>query len=334
MEPRSRVVIIGTGGTIAGVATSKDVTVGYSDAQLSVEGLASSVHGIEKVADVQLYEFDQLGSEYMESTMLWKLAKLINFLFLQRDVDGIVITHGSDTVEESALFLDFVCKNERPIVFVAAMRPATAMSADGPFNLLQAVAIAASPASRGRGVMITWSNHIGAAASTTKSSTRTVDAFKASDRGLLGVMQDTKPIFYTPPFRMHHQGLFDQLLSYRAFSWPKVMILYGYQDMDERLLSAAVDAGAQGIIIACTGDGTLPQNWARAEVEMNGRGIPVVRSSRVWSTYVAPRSGCFTAGLFNPQKARIVLQLALSVFGAATSSQLQTILDPLAKALI
>lgn len=329
MTTKRKVVIIGTGGTIAGVAASGHTTVGYSDAQLRISDLLQAVPGIEDVADVKLHNFCNLGSEYMDSATLWQLAKLAQSLLAENDADGIVITHGSDTIEESALFLDLVYGGQSPIVLVPAMRPASALSADGPFNILQAVALAAHPASFGRGIMITWSNHIGGAAYTTKSSSRAVDSFDASDRGLLGILQDTQPIFYMPPARLAHQGIFSRILSTQPTNWPKICILYGHQEMNADLLQAAVNCGAEGIIVACTGDGTLPLAWSEKIADLERHDIPVVRGSHVWSTYVAPRKGCITAGLFNPQKARIVLQLAVLTFGGGASSQLQQVLDPL-----
>lgn len=129
------------------------------------------------MADIEVHEFNRLGSEYMDSAVLWEVANVVQFHSSRAGVDGVVITHGSDTVEESALFLDLLYKGQRPVVFVLAMRPATALSADGPFNLLQAVAIAANSASQSRGVMVTWSNRIASAAFVTKASSRAVDAF-------------------------------------------------------------------------------------------------------------------------------------------------------------
>ncbi|EXJ80458.1 hypothetical protein A1O1_08603 [Capronia coronata CBS 617.96] len=323
-----RVVIIATGGTLASVAKSAAQTTNYGDASLEADALLSEVPAINKLATVTTIQFCMIGSEHMTSEILINLRNVIDDVFSADAPDGLVITHGSDTMEETATFLDLTYNGHAPIVLVAAMRPAAALSADGPFNLYQAVSLAASPTACGRGVMMTWSNRIGSAMYTTKVSSRAVDAFDAGDKGLVGTFVDHRPVFYYPPSRSSGHPYLD--VSGRGVVLPKVAILYGHQEMDAHLLRLVVDHGAAGIVVACTGDGTLPLEWAASEQKLLSAGIPVVRSSRLVSTYIAPRKGCITAGCYNPQKARILLMLALYAYQGSNISKIQELFDPMA----
>lgn len=303
------------------------MTSTYQDARLDADALLKAIPDIESVAKVTTINFSNIGSEYVTSQWLISLLQTIREWIASGSVDGIVVTSGSDTLEETAMFLDLVLEGDFPVVMVAAMRPSTALSADGPLNLAQAISLAASCASRGRGVLITWCNHVGSAKYTTKATSPSTDAWSAHERGLMGTFVNLKPIFYMPPFR-HKTDLAHSLANVdQAVSLPKVAILFGHQEMDVELLNAAWQSPSiRGVVVACTGNGTLPQEWEDMAKQMTADGCPVVRSSRLWCTYVTPRAGALTSGHYSPQKARIVLQLGLVRFGTSIS-KLQSLLD-------
>ncbi|KAM0558079.1 hypothetical protein ACHAPJ_005246 [Fusarium lateritium] len=306
------IAIIATGGTIAGVATGSTATTGYKDASLAVDTLLDAVPEIKNYSVPHGIQYSNVGSENMNSTLLLGLSRLIHNLTTNGTADGIVITHGTDTLEETAMFLDLTYNGTAPIVMAASMRPSGALSADGPFNILQAVGLAASASASGRGVMLVLNDRIGSALYTTKTNTRSLDTFKAYEQGYLGVFLDVTPIFYFAPARASNRRFFNVS---KTESLPKVSILYGHQEMDSGLLQAAVANGAKGIVVACTGDGTLPESWIKTAASLTSKGIPIVRASRTGQSYVAPARGVLTSGNYNPQKARILLQLILNEHG-------------------
>ena len=191
------IVILATGGTIAGSAASNTQTTGYKAGALGVETLIAAVPEMQKVARVDGEQIANIGSENMTSDILLKLSKRVNELLSRSDVDGVVITHGTDTLDESPYFLNLTVKSNKPVVFTAAMRPATAISADGPMNLLDAVTVAADKQSVGRGVMVVLNDRIGSARFSTKTNATTLDTFKAPEEGYLGVIVGGKPYFET-----------------------------------------------------------------------------------------------------------------------------------------
>src|SRR3954452_16022107 len=174
--PLPTVVVLATGGTIAGAAAS-DVQAGYTSGQVGVEQLLAAVPQAKKLAVLKGEQISNIGSQDMNDEVWLKLAKRVNELVAQRDVAGIVITHGTDTIEETAYFLNLVVKSDKPVVLTAAMRPSTALSADGPLNFYNAVAVAANKEAAGRGVMVVVNDWIHGAASLTKTSTTRVQAF-------------------------------------------------------------------------------------------------------------------------------------------------------------
>jgi len=190
------VTILATGGTIAGSGATSTTTVGYTAATVGVDALLNSVPELKKVANVRGEQVFQIASENMNNDYWLKLAKRVNTLLAQDDVDGIVITHGTDTIEETAYFLDLVVKSRKPVVIVGAMRPSTAISADGPINLYNATLVAASEEAIGKGVLVVLNDQINAARDVTKSNTSTADTFRTPDLGMLGYVQGNKPYFY------------------------------------------------------------------------------------------------------------------------------------------
>ncbi|HET9220807.1 MAG TPA: type II asparaginase, partial [Terriglobia bacterium] len=225
---KPNITILATGGTIAGAAAS-GTQAGYTSGAVTIDAMIAAVPGIRDVANIKGEQVSNVGSQDMSFDILLKLAKRINELTKSNDVDGIVITHGTDTMEESAYFLNLTVKTEKPVVMVGSMRPSTAVSADGPLNLYNAVGVAADPKARGRGVLVVMNDWIHAAHSLTKTSTTAVQTFMSPVRGLVGTAAYGKNDFYTTPeWRHTTKSEFD--IS-NVTTLPRVDIIYAYMDM-------------------------------------------------------------------------------------------------------
>ena len=313
----SNVMILATGGTIAGTGATSTTTVGYTAATVGVDRLIAAVPELARVASVKGEQVFQIASENMNNDYWLVLAKRVNILLARADVDGIVITHGPDTLEETAYFLDLVVKSRKPVVLVGAMRPSTALSADGPINLYNAVLLAASPDAIGKGVLVVMNDQIQAARDVTKTNTSTLDSFKTTELGLLGYIQGSKPYFYRTSSRKHTADSEFDIAN--LSSLPQVDIVYGYANMGPVALDAFVAAGAKGIIHAGVGDGSLASRVTPALKSARQKGVLIVRASRVGQGIVA-RNGeanddeldFVVSDTLNPQKARILLMLALT----------------------
>jgi len=186
-QRKPNIVILATGGTIAGAAAS-GTQAGYTSGAVTIDAMLKAVPGATDLANIKGEQISNVGSQDMSFDILLKVAKRINELLPSPDVDGIVITHGTDTLEESAFFLNLVVKSDEPVVMVGSMRPSTAVSADGPLNLYNAIAIAADPAAKGRGVLVVMNDWIHNAHSLTKTSTTAVQTFLSPVRGLAGIV--------------------------------------------------------------------------------------------------------------------------------------------------
>lgn len=311
------VVILATGGTIAGSGATSTTTVGYTAATVGVESLINNVPELKKVANVSGEQVCQIASENMTNAMWLKIAKRVNTLLASDDVDGIVITHGTDTIEETAYFLNLVVKSEKPVVIVGAMRPATAMSADGPINLYNAVILAGSQEARNKGVLVTLNDAINGARDVTKTNTTLCDTFRAPELGYLGYMQDSKAHFYKQSTRKHTTQTEFDIMNLNEL--PRVDIVYGYANNSRVMLDAAVAAGAKGVVHAGVGDGSLFTEVKEGLIDAQKQGVVIVRSSRVGNGIIA-RNGeanddqlhFVASDTLNPQKARILLMLALT----------------------
>jgi len=311
------VVILATGGTIAGTGATSTTTVGYTAAKVGVDALIAAVPELKKVANVRGEQVMQIASENMNNDAWLKLAKRVNTLLAQSDVDGIVITHGTDTIEETAYFLDLVVKSKKPVVIVGAMRPSTAISADGPINLYNAVLLAGSKEAVGKGVLVTLNDQINAGREVTKTNTSTMDTFKTPELGFLGYIQGSKPYFYRQSTRKNTADTPFDIMNLDKL--PQVDIVYGYANMNPIALNAFVAAGAKGIIHAGVGDGSLNNMVAPSLTEARKKGVVIVRASRVGQGIVA-RNGeadddkldFVVSDTLNAQKARILLMLALT----------------------
>ncbi len=314
--PLPNIVVLATGGTIAGAAAS-DVQAGYTSGQVGVEQLLAAVPQAKKLANLRGEQISNIGSQDMNDEVWLKLARRINELTAMKDVDGIVITHGTDTIEETAYFLNLVTRSRKPVVLTAAMRPSTALSADGPLNFYNAVAVAANKDAAGRGVLVVVNDWIHGASSLTKASTTAVQTFLSPLRGLIGTVAYGEAEFYRGPVG---RNTMDSEFSLAGItSLPRVDIIMAYENMDGALIDCAAAAGAKGIVVAGVGNGNMTEVALNALGAQAKKGIVCVRSSRVVTGRVGrdvevddDKYG-FVASLdLNPQKSRILLRLALT----------------------
>lgn len=229
---------------------------------------------------------------------------------------GVVVTHGTDTMEETAFFLNLSVKSDKPVVLVGSMRPSTAVSADGPLNLYDGIAVASDPNARGRGVLVVMNDWIQGAHSLTKTSTTAVQTFMSPLRGVVGVSAYGKNDFYNSPSWKHTSASEFDVSNVTAL--PRVDILYGYADMSPDLIDASVANGAKGIVIAGVGNGNMNKASLEAAARAAKKGVVVVRASRVVTGTVGrnvevndDEMGFVASDELNPQKARILLALAL-----------------------
>ena len=309
------IVVLATGGTIAGAAAS-DVQAGYTSGQVGVDQLLAAVPQAKKLANLRGEQISNIGSQDMNDEVWLKLAKRINELLAMPSVAGIVITHGTDTIEETAYFLNLVVKSNKPVVLTAAMRPSTALSADGPLNFYNAVAVAANKEAVGRGVLVVVNDWIHGAASLTKTSTTAVQTFMSPVRGLIGTVAYGTAEFYHGPVG---RNTVDSDFSVDGVTaLPRVDIIMAYENMDGALIDAAVAAGAKGIVIAGVGNGNLTASAVKALAAQAKKGIVCVRSSRVVTGNVGRNVeldddalGLVASMDLNPQKSRVLLRLAL-----------------------
>jgi L-asparaginase len=314
-KPRPLVVILATGGTIAGEGASAERTTEYAAGVLDVNELIRSVPGLEAVARIRGEQVANIDSSHMTNDVLLKLAKRVTELSAEDAVAGVVVTHGTDTMEETAYFLNLLVPTPKPVVLTGSMRPATALSADGPLNLLNAVTVAASDAARHKGVLVVMNDEIHAARFVTKTHTTNVAAFQSPDFGALGHILDGQVDISGVSVKRDTLGT--EIFAIRLTDLPRVDILYAHGQDSRDLVDAAVKAGARGIIHAGMGDGMVFPETYQALKEAAAKGVVVVRASRVGRGAVAPQStdladNMLASGSLNPQKARILLMLALA----------------------
>jgi L-asparaginase len=309
------VVILATGGTIAGAGASATGS-GYTSGQVKIDAMIDAVPNIRKLANLKGEQIANVGSQDMSVKVWLDLAKRINELLKSNDVDGVVITHGTDTQEETAYFLQLVVKSDKPVVLTGSMRPSTALSAEGPLNLYNAVAVAGDPMAKGYGVMVVMNDEIHSAHDVKKMITTPVQTFQSPQEGLLGtvIFGETeyfhKPHgFYTTKSEFSVEGVKEL---------PRVDIVYAYADNSPDIIDFLVKAGTKGIVIAGVGDGNMNAGTLEAVKKATKAGIPVVRASRVPIGAVLIEGEIKDADYWtvssdelNTQKARILLMLAL-----------------------
>ena len=312
---KPNILILATGGTIAGAAATGTQS-GYTSGAVTIDAMIKAVPGITDLATIKGEQISNVGSQDMSFEIMLKVAQRINEAARGNDVDGFVITHGTDTMEETAFFLNLTVKTEKPVVMVGSMRPSTAVSADGPLNLYNAVGVAADPNAKGRGVLVVMNDWIHAAHSLTKTSTTAVQTFLSPVRGLVGVASYGHNDFYTSPEWKHTTATeFD--IS-QVTTLPRVDVIMAYADMRPDLIDAAAAGGAKGIVIAGVGNGNMNKVSVTAAANAVKKGVVVVRSSRVPTGLVGrnveindDEMGFIASDELNPQKARILLTLAL-----------------------
>ncbi len=311
-----RIAILATGGTIAGAAGDPTQVTGYKAGSLGINALIDAVPAIRKIAEVTGEQVSAISSNNLTDELLLKISRRCSELLSDPTIDGIVITHGTDTLEETAYFLNLTVHSDTPIVLVGAMRPATAISADGPLNLLNAVKVATDSHARGKGTLVVMADLILSARDATKTSGNFVSAFQSPVFGTLGVIVAGTPGFYRISTRRHtKQSEFD-ISGIKAL--PRVDIVYSHTSADRVMIDAAVAAGARGIVIAGTGNGSLHDDEEAGALDAMKKGVVFVRASHTGSGVVTdsvPRwteEGFLRSGSLNPQKARLLLQLALT----------------------
>jgi L-asparaginase len=314
-QKKPHIVILATGGTIAGAAATS-TQAAYTSGAVTIDAMIAAVPGIKDMADIKGEQISNVGSQDMSFDIMLKLAKRINELMKSSDVDGIVITHGTDTMEETAFFLNLVVKGDKPVVMVGSMRPSTAVSADGPLNLYNGVGVAIDPNAKGRGVLVVMNDWIHAAHSLTKTSTTAIQTFMSPLRGIVGVANYSKNDFYnTPQWKHTSASEFD---VNGVDKLPRVDIVFACADMPADLITASVTNGAKGIVIAGVGNGNMNKSSLEAAANAAKTGVIVVRSSRVPTGSVGrnvevndDEFGFIASDELNPQKARLLLSLAL-----------------------
>lgn len=310
-QPRIRV--LATGGTIAGAQASA-TDYGYKSGAYDVNSLLKAVPNLDKLAAITGEQVANIGSQDMNDEIWLKLAKRVNEVLASPDVDGILITHGTDTLEETSYFLSLVTKSDKPVVMVGSMRPATAVSADGPGNIYNGVAIVADPHARGKGTLVSLNDEFHYARNVVKTDTTSVQTFKSLNRGPAGVVHTGKIEWFGPMDRK--LGVFsidtvDKL--------PRVDVIYAHANMSADLIDAAVRNGAKGIVVAGVGDGNMTTPALDAITRIAKTGVVVVRSTRLPEGLVLRNNevnddklGLVASGELNPAKSRVLLQLALT----------------------
>lgn len=307
--------IIGTGGTIAGLGSTSANVSAYQSAVVAVDKLIAAVPEMQNVANVTGEQIFQIGSESYNNERWLKLGKRVAELLRSDDIDGVVITHGTDTIEETGYFLNLTLKSEKPVVIVGSMRPGSAMSADGPLNIYNAVIVAADKNSAGKGTLVVMNDEIHSARDVTKSNTVKVETFR-SLYGPLGTVIEGKPRYYRLPCRPHTtQTEFD---IDKIGTLPEIGIVYAHGNMSRVPYDAFAAAGVKAIIHMGTGSGSIADYMAPVLKEIRSKGIIIVRASRTGSGIVVRNGEANDDELDyivtddqNPAKARILLSLAL-----------------------
>jgi glutamin-(asparagin-)ase len=313
---KPNVVILATGGTIAGAGASALNSATYAAAKVPVDKLLAGLPELANVANVKGEQVSQIASESFTNDNLMKLGKRISALVKQSDVDGIVVTHGTDTLEETAYFLNLVIRTSKPIVVVGSMRPGTALSADGALNLFNAVSVAASKDAAGKGVLVTMNDELQSGRDVTKTINIKTEAFK-SQWGPLGMVVEGQNYWFRAPVKRHTAQSEFNIDEFEALA--PVDIVYGYGNVPRSLVDSVGKTGIKALIHGGTGNGSVADRVVPALQEVRAKGIQVVRSSRVPEGFVLRNAeqpddkyDWVVAHDLNPQKARILAAVALT----------------------
>ena len=323
---KPHVVVLATGGTIAGAGASAVNSATYTAAKVPVDKLLAGLPELANYANVTGEQVFQIASESFTNDNLVTLAKRVSALAKQSDVDGIVVTHGTDTLAETAYFLSLTVNTDKPIVVIGSMRPGTALSADGALNLVDAVSVAGSKDAKGKGVLVTMNDEIQTARDVNKDVNIKTNAFQ-SQWGPLGMVVEGKNYWFRAPVKRHTSGSEFNIDSIDKL--PQVDIVYAYGSVQPTAVNAFVDAGAKAIIHAGTGNGSVADRMVKPRQDARGKGVLIVRSSRVPYGFVLRNAeqpddkyDWVVAHDMRPEKARILTMLALTK-GNVTTQELQ-----------
>ncbi|HEY4068824.1 MAG TPA: asparaginase [Burkholderiaceae bacterium] len=313
----SLVVVLGTGGTIAGTAANAGDNVGYSAAQIGAAGLVAAVPALAGLP-IEVEQIAQLDSKNMGFAVWRALAEAVARHLARPEVAGIVITHGSDTVEETAYFLQRVLAPGKPVVLVAAMRPATALQADGPQNLLDAVSVARTAGACG--VVAVLGGVVHGALDVRKRHPYRLDAFGSGDAGPIAQIEEGRLRRHRAWPSVQGGGLGLARLPRDVSAWPRVEIVMSHAGASGAMVRAACEAGAQGLVVATTGNGSVHHEMEAALLAAQAAGVAVLRSTRCLDGSIVEPAGSApalaSAGALTPVQARIELMLRLLAEGA------------------
>ncbi|WP_370642965.1 asparaginase [Bordetella sp. LUAb4] len=317
-QPLPLVAVLATGGTIAGVQASA-TSSSYVAGSITVEQLMASVPQLAGLARLRTEQIANVGSQNMTHAVWRALAARVSALEADPDVQGVVVTHGTDTLEETAFFLGLTVPASKPLVLVGAMRPATALSADGPANLYAAVALARHASAKARGPLVIMNGDIHTAREVQKIAASGLNAFGSPNGGRIGVMVGIEPLFHgQPPQTPSAFEHFDLAALGPAPQWPRVAIVYAHADLQADVIDALA-ALYDGLVLAGVGDGNATDAALHALKRASGQGVAVVRASRTGSGYVGRgaeiddgAAGFIAAGELSAQKARVLLMLGLT----------------------
>ncbi|WP_435035961.1 asparaginase [Pseudomonas neuropathica] len=313
----ANVVVLATGGTIAGAGASAANSATYQAAKVGVEQLIAGIPELSKLANVRGEQVMQIASESITNENLLQLGRRVAELADSKDVDGIVITHGTDTLEETAYFLNLVEKTDKPIIVVGSMRPGTAMSADGMLNLYNAVAVASSKEAHGKGVLVTMNDEIQSGRDVSKMINIKTEAFKSA-WGPLGMVVEGKSYWFRLPAKRHTMDSEFDIKNIKSL--PDVEIAYSYGNVSDTAYKALAQSGAKAIIHAGTGNGSVSSRVVPTLQALRKDGVQIIRSSHVNAGGFVLRNAeqpddkydWVVAHDLNPQKARILAMVALT----------------------
>lgn len=321
------IVVLATGGTIAGAGASALNSATYQAAKVPVDKLLAGLPELATVADVRGEQVFQIASEAFTNDKLVELGKRVSTLLKDPAVTGVVVTHGTDTLEETSFFLNLVIHSEKPIVVVGSMRPGSAMSADGQLNLFNAVVLAASPTSVGKGVLVAMNDDILSGRDAAKQINIHTNAF-LSFWGPLGMVVEGKTYWFRYLAKRHTINSEFNIDNISALA--NVQIVYGSGNMSPEQYDGALRAGAKAIVNAGTGNGSVPNYLVDKLKGISSTGVPIIRSSRIAGGFVLRNAeqpddkyDWVVAHDLNPQKAKILAAVALAQ--PRTTTELQRI---------
>jgi len=316
-QAKPKIKILATGGTIAGAQTAS-TDVGYKAGSFPIEQLIKAVPKMDALAELSGEQLASIGSQTMNHEVWLKLAKRVNEVLKDGDTDGVVITHGTDTMEETGYFLSLVVKSDKPIVLVGSMRPATAIGADGPANLYNAVALATKPEARGLGPLIVLNDEVHFAREAQKLNTTELNTFRSPNRGRAGVINVGNFQSFGKLATLHTTKSEFSVDGKAVNDLPRVDVIYSYANFGPDVVDFLVQQGCKGIVLAGVGDGNSTDAVIAALTQAAKKGVAVVRSTRTGSGVVMrnvevddDKLGFITSMELNPQKARVLLMLGL-----------------------